>query len=452
MTQPRVYFVGTHEEVAHHAQPIQERWPSSTGLNLEVTISEPEEAVRLAQRGDLAVFYSEHFERFRHACQQMRQNHVATLYMIDGILEWRNAWVNRHDEVASPFTMRPVLSHKVACIGNSQARVLESWGNEGKTEVVGIPRLDSWTSEPRTQATDGPIRILVMTAKTPAFTEAQWQAVRQSLRDLKNFSEQTPTINGRPASWRWRLTHGLADELGVENCLNNLTGSDLSTALKQTDVVISTPSTAMVEAMLMNVPVACLDYHNCPHYVAAAWDIASCEHIQPALTSMARCEEKRLLFQQNQLYDTLYRETPATDRMIELLDAMLRTVQRHPQDQPLTFPAHMLPASRQVSAAFCHQKLFPTMESFAIHDQTRLQVEHEQAQREIARLKNELRQLQDELGQAHQIFDSIQQHPIAGPIVRIRQKILDFMAGIKNRQHNSQVNPTTANGDSIHNE
>ena len=93
--------------------------------------------------GDVALFYSEHFDRFRDTCLQLKRRNVGTLYLIDGILEWRNAWETEADEIACPFTMRPALADKIACIGASQARVLDSWGNHGKTEVVGIPRLEN---------------------------------------------------------------------------------------------------------------------------------------------------------------------------------------------------------------------------------------------------------------------------------------------------------------------
>ena len=41
-----------------------------------------EEVVAIAKPGDVAVFYSEHFERFRYAIDQLKSNSVATLYMI----------------------------------------------------------------------------------------------------------------------------------------------------------------------------------------------------------------------------------------------------------------------------------------------------------------------------------------------------------------------------------
>ena len=453
MTTASVYFVGTEEEAGHHAKPIADFFRASESP-ISVKVAPPEQILSEASPGDLVTFYSEHFERFRHACQVLKTRNVATLYMIDGILEWRNSWVNQDNEVASPYAMRPVLSHKVACIGNSQARVLESWGNSGKTEVVGIPRLDSLakSTAARELPEDAPVKILVMTAKTPAFTDSQWKAVRASLHDLKDWMLANPTFAGRDLRWNWRLTMGLEKELEVENLLNDLTGRELGTCLQQSDLVICTPSTAMLEAMLADVPVACLDYHNCPHYVVPAWDIASREHIQPAIETMIRREECRMQFQRNQLYDALYLETPATQRMCELITQMLRIADEQATDHQLEFPKNLLPQTQQVSCEFAHQRLFPSVHSFQINNLARLQVEHSQSRREIERLKSEVAQLKSELNQAHQIFDTIQQHPIAGPVVRIRQKILDFMASFKNRSQNPELNPAPVDHDSIHNE
>ena len=115
--------------------------------------------------------------------------------------------------------MRPALADKVACIGLSQARVLESWGNADKTEVIGIPRLEPLRQKLQQQTAlrtsrVNVVRLLVMTAKTPAFTNDQWQIVRESLVDLQHWLESTPVIDGKHVEVIWRLTGGLDSELG----------------------------------------------------------------------------------------------------------------------------------------------------------------------------------------------------------------------------------------------
>ena len=435
MSQSSVFFVGQPGEVAHHAAPFQSR--------LNVLIGEPHDVSKKARPGDLAIFYSEHFDRFRDACQRLRQNNVATLYMIDGILEWRNAWENSQHEVACPYTMRPVLAHKVACIGNSQARVLESWGNHGKTEVIGIPRLDGYSSRyKRRQPDPHQFRVLVMTAKSPAFTEQQLGVVRQSLMDLKTWHDGNREYDGRSIEFVWRLTGDLANEIGVVNQLSDLTGVELAQSLSTVDAVITTPSTALLEAMLLDLPVAVLDYHNCPHYVTSGWDICCAAHIGPTLAQLASRPETRLMFQRSQLDDALNLQGDATERLVELVRQMLKiAADQVNANLPLEFPAQILAPVNATPTEFCHQRLFENAPEFSNDEPTLLQVELSHARREISHLHRELAQVHSELDQAHQIFEQINKHPIAGPIVRIRQKMLDLMAAIRKRKNKIDPDP-----------
>ena len=435
--QPVVYFAGNDHTVGHHAAPLESQF--------DVRVLSPEQIVQQATAGDLVVFYTEHFDSFREASLQLSKKNVATLYMIDGILEWRNAWENSPDEVACPYTMRPALSHKVACIGASQARALAAWGNAEKVEVVGIPRLDGFVVEQNapSEATAGSLlRVLVMTAKTPAFTKDQLETVRRSLKDLVAWQQANPVIAGRKIEFTWRLTRGLDNEFGVDNQLESLDGGDLHDQLKQVDAVITTPSTAMLEAMRFGLPVAQLDYHNRPHYVQTGWDIAATEHITDAIVQMADRNSTRMLFQRQQLVDALYLETNATERLSILIAGMLEISQQQIKaDQPLNFPANMLPQPKQQLVNFDHADLYGAAE-FEESDKTVLQCQLSHSRREVENLNAQIKQLQSELDQAHQIFETINNHPVAGPIVRIRQRVIDFMAKIQRRKQSlSQQDP-----------
>jgi hypothetical protein len=432
--QPVVYFVGRQETTGHHAAPLMNQ--------LNIRIATPDEVLADAKAGDLAVFYTEHFDAFRQCCIDLQAKNVATLYMIDGILEWRNAWENSPQEIACPYTMRPALAHKVACIGPSQARTIASWGNEDKVEVVGVPRLENLAEQFRTPKSDatkregsnGPFRVLVMTAKTPAFTDQQLATVKQSLRDLAKWQTENQNLNGRPVEFIWRLTRGIDLDLGVTNQLSNFAGADLQDVLSQIDSVICTPSTAVLEAMLMGLPVAQLDYHNCPHYVQTGWDIPAADHIDAVIQELASPPQRRMLFQQSQLRDALYLSDSAVERTVQLVNQMLKTAaQQINAGQPIKFPPNMLSAPSAQHEAFNHQQLFPHEPTFDEHDMSVLQCQLAHSRREIEHLHREIEQLQSELDQAHQIFETIDSHPIAGPIVRIRQKMVDLMDKIRSR-------------------
>ena len=101
----------------------------------------------------------------------------------------------------------------------------------------------------------------------------------------------------------------------------------------------------------------------------------------------------------------------------------------------LSFPAQILAPPKTVAGEFTHSQIYKNTPEFLIDDKTVLQVELSHARREILHLQRELAQIQSELDQAHQIFEQIEKHPIAGPIVRIRQKMLDLMAAIRKRKN-----------------
>ena len=353
MANYQIYYVGTESEVAHHAAPLQRE--------IDVKIVAPEQVAKLAKPNDLAIFYSEHFHRFRDAWLQLSRKGCNTLYAIDGILEWRNAWENRDDEPACPWTMRPVLSDKVACIGASQARVLNSWGNQGKTEVTGIPRLTEFADSGFVESgfvdsgrdnasriegnnNDQPFRLLITTAKWPGFSPQQIQLATQSLLELKEFLVANPTIHGRLIEPVWRLTGDLDKAIGVPNQLRDVTGNDLQSVLDRVDAVITTPSTVMLEAMLKRVPVCLLDYTNSPRYVDAAWSISAQPQIANALNQIARPSHRRMFLQDACLQDALQCTDDATARLATLANEMIRIGHDcRTANKPVVFPAQILP-------------------------------------------------------------------------------------------------------------
>ena len=368
MTKQTVFMVGTGQEAGHHVSSFAEQF--------DIRLLPPDDVIKLANPGDLALFFSEHFDRFRTCCVELKKRSVATLYLIDGILEWRNAWENRVDEPACPWTMRPCLAHKVACIGNSQARILASWGNSGKLEIVGIPRLDRLrelkVNEPNQKL--GAFRILIATAKFPGFTTGQIETTKRSLVDLRDEMPRA-TTDGRKIEVTWRLTGGLDRELSVENQLNDLSGRELSEQIANVDAVITTPSTTMLEAMLLNRPVALLDYHQTPQLTPAVWTISQCSQIARTVHELASPAESKRLMQNHLLRDHLCCES-ATQRACQLIRLMLnQSADAVARGLPLTFPTQMLNVPDAEYDGFSHQTVYPKFAEFGNRDLVELQCE-----------------------------------------------------------------------------
>ncbi len=446
----RIYYVGTEQEVAHHAAPLAER--------ISVIVIEPERVAEIARPGDLAIFFSEHFHRFRNAWYQLHSKGCLTLYAIDGILEWRNAWENSSEEPACPWTMRPVLSNKVACIGNSQGAILDSWGNVGKTEIVGLPRLDAGivaalNAIGRRDGTDT-FHVLVTTAKWPGYTTEQRNTIRQSLVDLHSFSLANQRVQDRLLQWTWRLTAGLANEIGVENSLTETTGRELSGLLPDVDAVITTPSTVMLESMLNRIPTALLDYTNSPEYVSAPWRINARHQIADVVSQLAWPAASRMLYQKTLLAEALQFEVPASERMAQLCQSMIQIAHDcRARGTAVAFPGRILPPIQQ-AAGFDANAIWPkeigvipqagSAEFYALVREN---------QRVLAVLQRRIELLESELSRAAEGFEKIASHPILAPLLKLRQTAMRFgnqIGQVLSRDERSKGNESaikTAEGD-----
>ena len=369
---PECVFVGSMEQAAHFAEPLRP--------HLDCAVLSPRLALEAAGPATVLVFYNEYFNEFREVAVEARRRGIPTLYAIDGILEWRNSWEFPEAMGSCLWTMRPVLCHKVACVGRSQARLLESWGNLGQCELVGVPRFDRLQERRASRRPGAPLTILIMTAKVPGFTPEQMENVTRSLRDVNDWFIAHDSIDGIKITPRWRLTSGLSDAIGVKPSVRDTTGVDLASVLADVDAVITTPSTAMLEGMLHRVPVALLDYNNRPHLVPAAWSITSPEHIATTVTHLVNPPPSRMLYQDTILHDSLECRTVATPRMVRLIREMShRGMESHAAGEPLEFPRRILRDEQDghhiPEESFDLRTLFKDHPVFADRDLTRLQAE-----------------------------------------------------------------------------
>lgn len=296
----------------------------------------------------LVVCFDEHWCELGHVISHLSRAGVATLQVMDGILEWRRTWDyewqgHKVDGIINPIN-QPALAHKIACLGKKDKAILESWGNLGKCEIVGAPRFDAITKKGE-QTPSGMVGrkrggkpiVLVMTAKTPGFTQKQRETAMRALFDLKAF------FAGRnDLSVMWRITNSLHKELGVENELSDLSGQELHFILDRVDAVITTPSTAMLESMLVGRPTALLDYHNCPHYFDAAWNIYCPSHISDVVDELIMPNSQKMEYQRFLLNEQLCCIPTAKERLIVLMEGMLN-IKKQSVGIPLRFPAQMLP-------------------------------------------------------------------------------------------------------------
>ncbi len=321
---------------------------------------------------------------------------VPILILADGILEYRNTWEN--PTVADGSIFQPLMGHKVACIGRGQARALESWGNVGKCEIVGLPRLDEvYNSEYLPVQDQGPFRLLVTTANTPAFTPEQRSKVVQSLTRLQERVEFGASVNGREIEVTWRLTDGLMEELGLNGLNSFETKQDLipiADAIELADAVITTPSTLYLESVMKHRPTAILDYSNSPAYVPSAWVISAPLHMNDVLCELESPPAGKMLFQESVLHDQL--ETGCSrSRLYALIRSMVQAgIDARNTNTPIDLPPRVLSdpqrGIQKVGTNFEMSALYPDNPTFRITDVHRLQQELNQAIARLGQLPAEL--------------------------------------------------------------
>lgn len=373
----------------HHARPFEAYFG-------ERVVVEPDWRPTAIARHDpeLVVTFDEHDAVLGLCVGEMARRGVATLQVMDGILEWRRTWAYPTTPQKRPLN-QPALAHKIACLGRADARVMESWGNVGKCEVVGSPRFDGLVrrgAEDREARDPGrPFRLLLMTAKTPGFDAAQVEVTLQSLRDVREELEGRSDVEVV-----WRVTKELDERLGVPKSVRDVTGGELHQVLRTVDAVLTTPSTAMLEGMLVGLPVALLDYHNCPHYVPAAWRVTCRSQIAPAIEEMKNPSLARTIYQEYCLEDALACRTAAMPRMARLIERMISIRRQLPSGRGngLRYPHRLLDEPDDhvawPSDWFDLQALYPTHAVFGRADLTAMQAELEAALGTVERLSHQV--------------------------------------------------------------
>ena len=217
---------------------------------------------------------------------------------------------------------------------------MEAWGNQGKCEIVGLPRLDRYLTlrgQPRSVST--PKRILVTSANTPWFTDEQRQHALYGFRALREFARAR-----RDFELVWRLRRWIGDSISLRPDECSDPASPLPSVLRNVDAVITQASTVQLEAMLLGLPVAVLDFDNVPAFLPSAWRITSSSQIEGAVDGLLDPEPARLSYQDECLHNELDCSSPAADRLLSLMEEMIAVGERAKREGgTLRLPARMLP-------------------------------------------------------------------------------------------------------------
>lgn len=342
------------------------------------------------------------------------QRRIPVLVLADGVLEYRNTWQNPTIPDASMY--QPLLADKIACIGDNTARMIQSWGNVGKVEVVGLPRLDEFIEFQPIAKDPNVLRLVIATANTPAFTEQQHAIVLKSIQAIKAFLTKTETLDSnQKIEVEWRLSA----ELDVDAEINqNVTTQPLIESIKQCDAVITTPSTIYLESVLLKKPTAILDFSNSPQFTPSAWTITAPDHIESTINELAEPSNAKMLYQDFVLNDCLRCDSPAAPRMVRLVTEMIKVgARQHAELAPIEMPARILDSTTVRDQTVVPNQNYAN-ELFKTQDKQRLQAELSQAVHRLGTLPQELSDKNHQIAQLQSALDE-SRHRVADVRARL---------------------------------
>ena len=334
------------------------------------------------------------FEYANKLFQIYKENQIPVLILMDGILEYKNIWLNALTADGSAY--QPVFGHKVACIGASQARFIESWGNQGKCEIVGLPHLDQLREQGRSKKRK-PIneyRILIASANRPFFNTEQENAVVQAYRDLVGVESSGFKFRGKPVEFIWRLSKNLAEQLSLP--MRNFRRQPLWKDLDEVDAVITSPSTLFIESVLYGIPTAMIDYLNLPKYILSPWNINHKTQIRSIIRELLNPPIPKLQYQEIVLQDDYQMINPASQRLNELVESMISCRQTSVEEsQPLRIPFQILDNSsgQAPENSFSPRLYYPENDSFQKDDLAELQSQLSMAIHRLGTIPEEINRL-----------------------------------------------------------
>ncbi len=128
----------------------------------------------------------------------------------------------------------------------------------------------------------------------------------------------------------WRVSRSIAKELRVENRLSRTESAELVDILSQSDAVVTTMSTAVIETMLMGRPVAVLDYHNTPQFMPTAWTISCRGQIERVVQELLAPHARKMHYQ-NCCLDDCLEPGLAAPRVGTLVERMIVAARTKPE-------------------------------------------------------------------------------------------------------------------------
>ena len=268
---------------------------------------------------DVAICSGEYDARVAIQIQLLKQWQIPCVHVMDGILDWKNMWENPRSfpENQGPPIYEPLLSDYVICTGQWQAEILKALGTQGVCLPTGLPRLDIYQEFVRKtpENTRNP-KVLITTANTLGFTQEHIDLTLAGLLKLRKVAEEVFGVD----HIIWRIHPIYAEKLTLDSSNVQSFSKPIHEALAEINLLISTPSTVILEGMLAGTSVCQVDFTNSPCMTQTVWMIQHSAQIESTLHSMRRPTNHHIKFQAVLRDHQLAAPGNSSNLLIDLID------------------------------------------------------------------------------------------------------------------------------------
>jgi len=234
---------------------------------------------------------------------EARRNHVPTLLLVDGPLEWSNVYANpslrQKGAEAVCGLFQPVIHDAVATIGPAQSHFIESRNAGRNLETFSYANQRIRTNMNRN--THPTYDFLVTTARTAAFSERERADLSRAL---------CACTSALAAAGHRTLVRIFEDDLrrAVQDRAPGATfetDGTFTQALAQACCVIGAPSSVLLEAMHHDRPTATLVFRDSPLFYTTGWLLGGFADWNESFASMLGRDPERMAHQRQSLQENL---------------------------------------------------------------------------------------------------------------------------------------------------
>lgn len=214
------------------------------------------------------------------------KNGVPTILFSDGIIEWANMFEHPFINKKGYKLYHPILHHYFYCVGSLEKRYFDFLGVQAY-QYVPKRLISNRTKIPIKSSGE----ILITTANTAYFNEGEYRLLIKLMKEiLDKLKDKKDHV------WFRIFDNKIVEDLKISPDRNLIEGS-FESVLERFDIVISTPSSIVLNSMYHDRAVAQIIYRDCPIFIQSGWMITNGENVIRTIDSMIKRDEYRMNFQ-----------------------------------------------------------------------------------------------------------------------------------------------------------